>query len=374
VDVPEQRTVVVVPTGRSVSLEHLQPLLEDGARVLVVDDSEGSVRVSHPQVEVYDWADRRRLLGRREHAIPKRNGACRDLGFYLAYRDSDPGDIVVALDDDCVVDDPDFAARVRRALSPLARPLALPAGRHLNILEAYRDVPPALFPRGFPYSARVDHTPFTIAGQTSAAPAFNLGLWRNVFDVNAIDKVRVQEHVHPHARLRYPSVVAAPGSLVSVCSMNMHFRRELVPAAYQLPMHVPVLRHHVIDRYGDIWGGFVLKLLLDVRGDALAIGEPTIHHRKEGSTERNAWQEHLAHLVNDEMIDLLTEAAGELDGTASYLELMAAMGEELARRSGRCSPILRAYLDALLPAWQAWVDALATCGAAPERVLVGDAP
>ena len=49
--------------------------------------------------------------------------------------------------------------------------------------------------------------------------------------------------------------------------MNMHFRREVLPATYQLPMHVPVLPDEVIDRYGDIWGGFVLKMLIDIKGD-----------------------------------------------------------------------------------------------------------
>lgn len=49
----------------------------------------------------------------------------------------------------------------------------------------------------------------------------------------------------------------------------------------------------VVDRYGDIWGGFILKTLMDLRGEALAVGEPMIDHLKEGDFLRNIWQEHV---------------------------------------------------------------------------------
>jgi hypothetical protein len=87
--------------------------------------------------------------------------------------------------------------------------------------------------------------------------------------------------------------------------MNMQFRREMIPAVYQLPMHVPVMPHWVIDRYGDIWGGFILKLLMDIKGDAMAAGGPMIRHMKEGNFQRNIWQENICHMLNDEFIAIL---------------------------------------------------------------------
>ena len=65
-----------------------------------------------------------------------------------------------------------------------------------------------------------------------------------------------------------------PGVFVSVCSMNMLMSPAVVPAAYQFPMHVPILDGHMVEWFGHIWGGFVLKRLMDVSGDLMTVGEP----------------------------------------------------------------------------------------------------
>jgi hypothetical protein len=138
----------------------------------------------------------------------------------------------------------------------------------------------------------------------------------------------------------------------------MQFRRSVIPAVYQLPMHVEVMPHWVIDRYGDIWGGFILKVLMDKRGEAMAAGGPMIRHVKDGNVQRNTWQEHLCHLVNDEFIDLLLESA-ECFAAADYVDMMAALTEQFARRSADASPILKPYLVHLADAMRSWTAVLA---------------
>jgi hypothetical protein len=349
--------IVVIPSNREINLAYLEPLIAAGARFVVVDDTAGSIRIDHPRFEVYTWADRERMLGPLDVGFPRRNGASRDFGFLVAWRNSDPDEIIVALDDDCEVDLPDFAEKVEWALSTRQLPVATCGGTHLNFLGLYEGVSEHLFPRGFPYSARGGDHQIRLETPRTVTPAFNLGLWRGVFDVNAIDKINGPAYTHPDAALRVPAVVVERGRLVSVCSMNMQFRRFLVPAVYQLPMHVEVLPHWVVDRYGDIWGGFILKSLMDVRGDAMAVGVPVIHHRKDGTHVRNTWQEHVCHLVNDEFLQLLAEA---LDGLrpASYLEMMRHLGEEFGRVRHKSSPLLGPYLDHLHVAMRAWCEAL----------------
>lgn len=351
--------IVVIPSSRSVDLNYLEPLLGAGHRFIVVDDTEGAVKIDHPDFEVYHWGDRRRMLGAWDEWFPRCNGACRDFGFYLAWRDADDDDIVVALDDDCEVFSPGFAGEVERALGAAERPVANSGGRHANILECYCDLPPGLFPRGFPYEERIGHREWQLGAPVHVEPAFNLGLWRGVFDVNGIDKLEGPEWNQPEARLRHDQVVVPRGVLISVCSMNMQFRRRLVPAAYQWPMHVPVLPGWVVDRYGDIWGGFALKLLMDINDDCMTMGGPMIFHHKAGDVSRNIWQEHMAHLVNREMVEMLSSAAAEVR-KGSYLEGMRDLIEGLARRRGGASPILSAYIDHLLPAANAWGSALAS--------------
>jgi hypothetical protein len=315
------------------------------------------VEVDHPQFQVYTWGDRRRMLGALDVAFPKRNGACRDFGFYIAWKESDDDEIIVALDDDCIVYHDDFAERAAQALSDRPRPVAITDGVHLNVLDLYADVPDNLFPRGFPYSARPGYQRCTFPEAEACPVTFSLGLWKGVFDINAIDKLQGPPWCHAEAELRYESVVIPENRLISVCSMNMLCRREVLPAVYQLPMHVEVLPGWVIDRYGDIWGGFILKTLMDLRGAAMAAGGPLIHHVKEGNYQRNIWQEHVCHLVNDEFLEILARAKDRI-APAGYVEMMGALNEEFHRATARCSPLLKPYFEHLTTALGAWVSAL----------------
>jgi hypothetical protein len=345
--------IVVIPSNRRVDLAYLDPLIERGARFVVVDDSEGSVRIDHPQFEVYTWADRRKMLGPLDVGFPKRNGAARDFGFYIAWKSSDPGEIIVALDDDCRVYHADFYDQVRAALSDRERTVVTCEGAHLNILDLYRGTPDHLFPRGFPYSARSQYGGVQRLAAVARPVAFNLGLWKGFFDVNAIDKINGPEYRHPDAALAQPSAIVERGKLISVCSMNMQFRRELIPAAYQLPMHVAVMPGWVVDRYGDIWGGFILKTLMDLKQDAMAVGEPMVDHRKEGDYTRNIWQEHICHLLTDEFLALLSEVRATI-WPADYLEMMKELNEGFKASVEKASPLFRPYLAHLCTALDAW--------------------
>jgi hypothetical protein len=352
--------IVVIPTNREVRLDFLDPLIESGARFIVVDDTEGVVRLDHPSFEVFHWGDRRRMLGDLDVAMPKRNGACRDFGFYLAWRFSDENEIVIAIDDDCRVEREDFAGAVRASLSDAPRHVAIAEGDHLNVLDLYVGTPDHLYPRGFPYSRRLNYRRCGFDGAVSRDVKFSLGLWQGVFDVNGIDKLQGPAYDHPEARLRHESVIVDRGHLVSVCSMNMHFRRDVLPAVYQLPMHVEVMPGWVVDRYGDIWGGFILKTLMDIKGDAMAVGGPMIRHLKDGNYLRNVWQEHVCHLLNDEFLDVLGQAA-EGVRPADYLDMVGQLVEELRGPAERSSPLLRSYLDHLDGCMRAWVAALQSC-------------
>ena len=145
--------------------------------------------------------------------------------------------------------------------------------------------------------------------------------------------------------------------------MNMQFRREVLPAVYQLLMHINVMPGWVIDRYGDIWGGFILKMLMDIKGDLMATGAPMIRHLKEGSHQRNIWQEHTCHLVNDEFLAIIDKARDEIK-PAGYVTMITQMAEILDRERENCSAILRRYLDVQAPAMKAWARLLVVMDAA----------
>jgi Reversibly glycosylated polypeptide len=350
--------MVVIPSNREINRQYLSPLLDIGARFIIVDDSEGSISISDPRFQVYNWGHRRDILGAKDEYFPRRNGACRDFGLYMAWRECDDDEVVVALDDDCEITESDFGQGVIDSLSVATRPVFGSGTRHLNILDLYADSPADLFPRGFPYEERKRYVRNEVTHEVmTSAPVFNLGLWTDAFDVNGIDKINGPEWRHPDATLRVSSVAVAPGALVSVCSMNMHMRRKVIPAVFQFPMHIPAMPNWVIDRYGDIWGGFLLKMLVDRRGDTLSVGAPMIGHRKSGDMLRNIWQEHVAHFVNVELITRMAEAAENVEAN-DYLSMMEEFTGNLSAEKGKAGSMLTDYLDYLCISLQTWCQAL----------------
>lgn len=350
--------IVVIPSNRTINLDYLRPLIEAGARFIVIDDSDGTIKIDHPRFEVYNWSDRKRVLGKHDIAIARRNGACRTMGFYLAWRESDNDEIIIALDDDCEIEQQHFAEQVRVTLEPRERVIAQGDGKHFNIFDLYKDLNSSpIFPRGFPYSQRVSYQPWNLRKTVTLKADFNLGLWRGAFDINAIDKLHLTQTFFPDAELRQESVVVPSGALISVCAGSMHFRRKLIPAVYQLPMNIPIMAHWNLDRYGDIWGGFILKKLMDARGNVISVGAPLVHHLREAPYQGNLAKELMGQLVNDEFILLLEQSCDNLR-PASYLEMMSHLLEEFRRRSEKASPILGLYLKHLDATLEAWLSLL----------------
>jgi len=349
--------IVVIPSCRHIDLNHLSPLIDAGARFIVVDDSPGSIRVDHPNFTVLNWSDRHRLLGIHEEAVPRGNGACRNLGFYLAWQESEPDEIVVALDDDCVVPEM-FVGDLDAVLSDAARPTAGGEGRHFNMFDLFteprfRD----LFPRGFPYSHRLGYRHWELCPSQPSRVVFNVGLWRGVPDVNAVDCLGQAPLDFPGVDLICSSALVPPGVLISVCSGSMQFRARVIPAVFQFPMNVDIMSGWAVNRCGDIWAGFLLKTLIDRYGDSMSVGGPLVHHLRQGPVEHNARKEHLGHLMHDEFIELV-ESIGETIRPGSYLEMMGQVQEAVSRFPAESSVLFREYLDVLSRSLRAWIGAL----------------
>jgi len=67
--------------------------------------------------------------------------------------------------------------------------------------------------------------------------------------------------------------VAARDNYLTVCSMNLAFRREVIPAFYQLPMDD---NEWEVGRFDDIWSGVFLKRACDVLGKRISQRRPAV--------------------------------------------------------------------------------------------------
>ncbi len=124
-----------------------------------------------------------------------------------------------------------------------------------------------LYPRGYPYAA-MDETVATEATQVNDVVA-SQGLWTNVPDLDAV-RILMDGDLQGQAQTRTEKsdftgdFVADPGQYLTVCSMNLAFEREVIPAFYQLPMDD---NEWSVGRFDDIWSGVFLKRGRDVLGN-----------------------------------------------------------------------------------------------------------
>lgn len=348
--------IVVIPSIRNINLEYLKPLLNQGNKIIVVDDTdEERISVNAKEVIVLHYSDKKRILGNLESCIPRKNGVCRDLGLLMAYHLAKDDETIVCLDDDCQVFD-DYQNKAENSLGIKELPLVTTAHRFYNPLDLYEHNI-EIFPRGFPYEERGKPKDYSYHRITKKNIVFNLGLWRGVFDINAVDKLYLKKFSFDKVSLKYPQVAVCAGPLLSLCSMNMIMKKEVIPAIYQLPMNEPAVLNWQIDRYGDIWGGYICKRLIDIKGDALSVGEPLIYHHKDSSLEKNIRQEHYAHIVNLQFCDLVDKACEGIKKD-SYLSMYDQFVYNLDSLKKGYPESLKNYLLPMVEKMKAWVAAL----------------
>jgi hypothetical protein len=340
--VPARSVAVVIPIPNDPDWAIFDEIPDD-VPIIVVDDSDGKLAPApRCNVRFFDYAAQRGVMGTNYDAIPHKSAATRNFGHYLAYREG--FDVIIALDYDC---------RPRRGwLSEhiealrVARDAPAVRGRWINSIEQ-----PGVYARGFPYELRSPGEAAVTETTASGSVLVNMGVWDNVLDMNGVDKLQSEPPAEPG--LRGESNYVALGN-IPVCGMNTAFHAELTPAYFFLPDFW--VEGWQVSRHDDIWGGYVLKKLMDLRGDLFRYGRPVVEHTKQTNLNRVVTLEHYMHLMAREFYEIVDAAASRVT-TGDYRDMFAHFSEEYRRaaeRSRAPAHYRRGYLD-LGAAMQRWV-------------------
>jgi hypothetical protein len=189
-----------------------------------------------------------------------------------------------------------------------------------------------LYPRGYPYSAMHEsveteetHVDNIVASQ---------GLWTNVPDLDAV-RILMDGDLQGQAQTRTTrddftgDFVAAEDNYLTVCSMNLAFEREVIPAFYQLPMDE---NEWDVGRFDDIWSGVFLKRACDILDKQIYNGLPLCEHNKAPRSTFDDLNNEVPGLeLNEHLWEIVDDVDPELseDGDP-YAQIFAAMAEELA--------------------------------------------
>ena len=169
-----------------------------------------------------------------------------------------------------------------------------------------------LYPRGYPYSAMDETVETDTVDVESGEVVASQGLWTNVPDLDAV-RILMDGDLEGQAQTRTTAddfgddFVAGRGNYLTVCSMNLAFRREVIPAFYQLPMDD---NEWEVGRFDDIWSGVFLKRACDVLGKRIYNGGPLCEHNKAARSTFDDLHNEVAGLELNEHLWKLIDSVG----------------------------------------------------------------
>lgn len=264
------RSVIVVPTIR---IERINGWLErwkkefENSTIIIVEDNPGpTFNIKQDNVIHYSWKDIDADLKEKAWIIPRRTAAVRSYGFVKAYQ-LNP-DIIITLDDDCYPESKNF---VKSHFDFLNRLYLEDWAQHAQSDLWMRGVPKKLNQREC---------------------VLNMGLWANVPDLDG-----KTQKLNPDVRLKRQefNFVLAQGQFAPISSMNMSFKKKVVPALYFLLMG----QDWGFDRFDDIWSGIFIKRICDHLGYCVSGGSPFIWHDRASNPDANIQKEKSGLRVNE---------------------------------------------------------------------------
>jgi hypothetical protein len=317
----DRSVVIVIPMPNDPDWGLWDELSQD-IPIIVVDDSDGKLAPPpRENVRYFDYTAQRELAGEHYDAMPHKSAASRNFGHWLAFKEG--FDVIIALDYDC---------RTRQGwldahLSTLTKAVEAPAlqgtlpHNWINTITA-----PGFYSRGYPYEYRSAEASVVTETTATGVVKLNMGVWDNILDLNGVDKLAAEPPYDPG--VHGTGTTVALGNF-PVCGMNTAFDAELTPGFFFLPdLWIDGWQ---LSRHDDIWGGYVIKKLMDVRGDLATFGNPIVEHTKQTRLERVVMLEHWMHLMATGFYECVDNAIDTV-APGSYTEMFAAFADEYLRQ------------------------------------------
>ena len=362
------KPVVVIPSIRDVVPERIAAIPED-VDIVVVDDSNGNIRPSRDRMKVFDYRDQRELMGGNSDLIPRKTAACRNFAFYYVWKCTDH-DLIISIDDD-VVCPPGFVDTYRMIGTEAEWPNVRVDGWYnpLGAAGVTDHDGRTLYPRGFPFWLR--HPQAERRGTIHGRLMCLMGLWSNILDHDGIDRYVFTDCAAPRhdVSLREPVVTVGSQQCPTkfpFSAMNFALHRDLLPAAYQMPMDREIAAGYPLRRFDDIWAGYVIQSLVHRRanGDLVGIGVPIVRHEKHGDLRREIHGEHYGHLMAPyfyDLIDLGIAATAPDEYAGMYMRLSTHLVDNFDSLCDevRCPELYRRYFGEMFDRVRRWATLFA---------------
>lgn len=250
---------IVIPTIRpelfNKFLKAWQPLFDKHSCELVVVQDGEKPTVNGKSAE--------EVMGTYASSLTNFNAGIRNLGFAYVAKELKDCDIIITLDDDVI-------------------PMGDPIQDHINALNSQVPVSwistASQYTRGFPYSIR-----------SEAEVVISHGVWEGSGDWDAPTRLVLGENI-PTTYYKGP---IPKGIYYPMCSMNLAFKRKMLPYIFHAPWALG------INRFDDIFAGIVSKREIDKLGWAVVSGYSTVYHQRASNPIQNLKDEAFGIALNE---------------------------------------------------------------------------
>ena len=281
----KEKIFIVIPTIRNLDfLNKWGEQFKDVTLIVCEDRPQKTLELPKigKKIYHYSWQEIDQELGENGWIIPRKVSGIRNFGFLKAHQMG--ADIIITIDDDC------YPVKNHDLIKLHSQNLALKTPRKWT--NTYPDAR-HLYTRGMPYLNR-----------QQAPTMLSHGLWTNVLDFDGpthLQNLNFKAEFSEHFLQIIPQ-----GAYYPMCSMNLAFRREIVPL-----MYFPLMGEDKngnkwgYDRFDDIWAGIFSKKIMDHLGYSVINGAPFVEHRKGSDPFKNLQKEALGIETNEKLWELV---------------------------------------------------------------------
>jgi len=358
-------TTISLPTVLESFAQNLQQYArKDEVEVLVIGDQktpeEAKEYVSKFvnqgfRFEYWDVHTQKRWLGRYpelDQMIAYNSDNRRNMGYLIAYERG--CECVIAVDDDNHPTDADYVGGHAKVGTSQRWKTARSNSGWYNICELLEiDEDYTIYPRGYPYAYRWLEGEHYELFESEGRIVVNAGLWLGDPDVDAVTRLH---RPISSIGLKEETIILDPSTNCPINSQNTAFHRDVLPCYYYVVMG-QAIDGLKIDRYGDIWSGYLARKVIDKMDDRVAFGVPlSRHERHPHNLLKDLGQEYWGMVLTNRLIDLLMQI--ELRAT-NYGDCYAELSHKLeakVREQKDFSKEVKSYFSKICRNMRIWVD------------------
>jgi len=306
------------------------------------------------EAEYHDVASQKKWLRdfpKIAKIIPYRSDNRRNIGFLMAVEKGT--EIIITIDDDNHATDEDFSTYHGIVGKKTTLPTVTSTSGWFNPCTMLKtDNGGLIYPRGYPFSKRYKEE-YTYT-RTSGSVIMNMGLWIGDPDADAVTHLANPTKI-VCMKEGYESIMLSPGTFAPLNTQNTAFHRKLLPCYYYILMKSS-LRGLKIDRYGDIWSGFLVKKAIDKMNERVTVGKPLLNHKRNTHDYLKDLRHELwGMILTEEIVNWLENLQLESN---NYFDIYLEMARKLNKMKNKFQEYaIRKYLEKVTQAMSIWVDA-----------------